>query len=434
MRIIYNRFFPISPFFATNIFGIIFCRSDKGRLTPVDANHEYIHTLQQKEMLYIGFTLWYFVEWIYRYVKLCIARAPHTHRTLTAYRQISMEREAYDNERNLDYPHSRRPYAWWHQYIDKSSLAGEVGCFVADIAGFIRDDFRWHKYLFFLLTALAIIIGQVCFNIYDIIIAPSYADGTSMLRIPLVYAVAYYWMLLPTLFMHREQWRLSQWQVWAFPLLLVVIDGAGQGFAAYKEWTAGMDIYFKEKFYLNLVGSYMFRSVAIITCLCLFRWVTTGRFGLYGLTRSTKYLRVYLLIFLVLLPLFVVVSTTPQFVSFYPKMDLEYYGGAFGWDDWKTIAVFEVFYANDYVAVESMFRGAMVVGLSRWLGPRAVLPMAITYLCIHLGKPDLELCSSVIGGYILGILAYRTQHLWGGIIIHLGIAMLFEVLGYIVAC
>ena len=32
-------------------------------------------------------------------------------------------------------------------------------------------------------------------------------------------------------------------------------------------------------------------------------------------------------------------------------------------------------------------------------------------------------------GYLLGVLAWRTRHLWGGIIIHLGIAMFFEVVG-----
>lgn len=421
MRIIYNRYFPFGPFLATNICGVIFCRSDKRRLNEVDKNHEYIHTMQQKEMLYVGFMLWYAIEWTYRLLK--------ERSVMKAYRSLYMEREAYDMERNMDYARQRKAYGWWHRYVDKASLLGEVGCFVGDIASFVRDDFRIGKYMYFTAMAVAIIIGQVAFNIYDIIIAPSYADGTSMLRIPMVYAAAYYMMLIPTLYMHHEQWRLRQWQVWTLPLLLVAIDGAGQGFDAYKGWIDGMEIYFKEKFYLRLVGAYMYRSVAIIACLCLFRWLTTGSFGLYGLKRTSRYLRVYGLIFLLLLPMFVVVSLTPQFLDFYPKMDIDFYRGAFGWDDWKVIALFEVFYANDYVAVESMFRGAMVVGLSRWLGPRAVLPMAITYLCIHLGKPDLELCSSVIGGYILGILAYRTQHLWGGIIIHLGIALLFELLG-----
>lgn len=421
MIIIYNKYFPRRPFIATNVLGMVFCRGKKGRLSKVDINHEYIHTLQQREMLYVGFAVWYYLEWLWRWMRC--------HDRMKAYRQLLFEREAYDMERDLDYRHHRRPYAWARMYSAEGSLLDEVQRFVGDICSFVRDDFRLVKYLFFIATALAIIAGQVCFNVYDIIIAPSYADGTSMLRIPLVYCAAYFFMLIPTLFMHHEQWRLRQWQVWVFPALLVLIDGAGQGFDLYKGWIDQLDIYHKERFYLKLIGAYLFRSVAIIGCLCLFRWFTTGRFGLYGLVRSGKYLRVYMLIFLLLLPMFVIVSFTPQFLDFYPKMDIEFYRGSFGWDDWQVVGLFELFYANDYVAVESMFRGAMVVGLSRWLGPRAVIPMAITYMCIHLGKPDLELCSSVVGGYVLGILAYRTRHLWGGIVVHLGIALLFEALG-----
>ena len=55
MKVIYNKYFPFGNFFATNIFGIIFCRSDKGRMSEVDQNHEYIHTLQQRELLFVGF-------------------------------------------------------------------------------------------------------------------------------------------------------------------------------------------------------------------------------------------------------------------------------------------------------------------------------------------------------------------------------------------
>lgn len=424
MRIIYNRHFPFGPFFATNIFGIIFCRSDKGRMGKVDVNHEHIHTLQQREMLYVGFMLWYSIEWLYRLIK---------HRSfMKAYYNLYFEREAYAMERNLNYRNERRHFGWWHMFVKEGTLLHEAGCFIGEIGAFVRDDFRWSKYLFAITIAIAIIIGQTAFNIYDLLLAPSYDNGTSMLCLPVFYISVYFLVLLTTLAMHGELWRMRQWQAWVFPALLVGIDGAGQGFDAYREWINNADIYWKEKFYLQLVGSFLFRSVGIITLLCIFRWATTGRPGLYGMTRSTRYLRIYGLIFLILLPVFVVVSTTPQFQSFYPKMDLAYYSGAFGWADWQTVSVFELCYANDFIGVESMFRGALVVGLSRWLGPRTVLPMALTYMCIHLGKPDLELCSSVIGGYTLGILAYRTQHLWGGIIIHLGIAMLFELLGYII--
>lgn len=423
MKVIYNKYFPVRPFFATNIFGLILCRGKEGSMKDVDRNHEYIHTLQQREMLFVGFVVWYYIEWLYRAVRL--------RSVMKGYYATYFEREAYQMERDLDYAKHRKPFAWWHLYVKKDSLLGEIGRFMGDIGSFVKEDFRWSKYLFFLVVALSIAVAQIRFHIYDYLIAPSYASGTSMLRLPLVYITAYFGVLIPVLFMHGEQWRLRQWQVWVLPVILLFIDGGGQGFNAYTTWVDNADMYFKEKRYLKLVGAFAFRSVAIVGCLCLFRLFTEGRFGLYGLTRSTKYLRVYLLVYLLLLPIFLMVSTTPQFLDFYPKMDIGYCSGSFGWSDARVIAFFELFYANDFIGVESMFRGALVVGMGRWLGPRCVIPMAVAYMCIHLGKPDLELCSSVIGGYMLGILAYRTKHLWGGIVIHLGIAMLFELLGLI---
>ncbi|MBR6190702.1 MAG: CPBP family intramembrane metalloprotease [Prevotella sp.] len=421
MKVIYNKYFPFGKFLATNICGLIFCRSDKGRLSKRDENHEYIHTLQQREMLYVGFMLWYCVEWLCRAVK--------ERSFMRAYFKLYFEREAYGNERNLNYRHERRPFGWWHQFVGEGTLLHEVGCFIGEIADFIRRDFRLAKYLYVAALALLIIVGQLRFHVYDWLIEPSYDNGTSMLRLPMVYMTAYFLTLLPTLWMHGELWRMRKWQSWLLPALLVSIDGAGQGFHAYYRWAEDHAVWFKDMYYMRLVGSFMFRSVFIVLSLCVFRWLTDGRFGLYGLTRSAKYLRVYGLIYVVLLPLFLAVSFTPQFLSYYPKMDIEFYDSAMGWSNWQVVGLFELCYANDFLGVESMFRGALVIGLTRWLGPRAVLPMAITYMCIHLGKPDLELCSSVIGGYTLGILAYRTRHLWGGIIIHLGIAMFFEAIG-----
>lgn len=421
MKIIYNKYIPFGSFLATNLFGIIFCRSDKGRLSEVDKNHEYIHTLQQREMLFLGFTLWYCIEWLWRYAKCRDG--------MKAYRDLYFEREAYTMESDLDYRHHRKPFAWWYLFVRQGSLLHETGEFLGDIGGFIKKDFLWVKYLSALALAVLIIIAQVKFSIYDIIIAPTYDDGTSMLRIPLIYIMVYFLVLIPSLAMHSELWRLRRWQVWVFPIILLTIDGAGQGYYGYMQWADEHGVTLKDRYYLRLVGSFMFRSVFIVLMLCVFRKLTEGRFGLFGLRRSTKYLRVYALIYVLLLPMFLYVSFTPQFLDYYPKMFIDYYDGALGWDRWQLTGLFELFYANDFIGVEGMFRGALVIGISRWLGCRAVLPMALTYMCIHLGKPDLELCSSVIGGYILGVLAWRTHHLWGGIIIHLGIAMFFEAVG-----
>lgn len=421
MKVIYNKYFPFGNFFATNIFGIIFCRSDKGRISEVTKNHEYIHTLQQREMLFLGFTLWYCIEWLWRYMKC--------RNGMKAYYDLYFEREAYMMERDLEYRHHRKHFGWWYMFVKKGTLLREIGEFFGDIAAFIRKDFLWSKYLFAAVLAISIIIAQVRFDIYNIIIEPTYDAGTSMLRIPLIYIMVYFLVLIPSLAMHGELWRLRRWQVWVFPIILLTIDGAGQGYYGYMSWADEHGAWFKDKYYLRLLGAFMFRSVFIVLMLCVFRKLTEGHFGLFGLKRSSKYLRVYALIYVLLLPMFLLVSFTPQFLSFYPKMHIDFYDGAMGWERWQLIGLFEIFYANDFIGVEGMFRGAMVIGLARWLGCRAVLPMALAYMCIHLGKPDLELCSSVIGGYILGVLAWRTRHLWGGIIIHLGIAMFFEVVG-----
>lgn len=421
MKVIYNKYFPFGNFFATNIFGIIFCRSDKGRISEVTKNHEYIHTLQQREMLFLGFTLWYCIEWLWRYMKC--------RNGMKAYYDLYFEREAYMMERDLEYRHHRKHFGWWYMFVKKGTLLREIGEFFGDIAAFIRKDFLWSKYLFAAVLAISIIIAQVRFDIYNIIIEPTYDAGTSVLRIPLIYIMVYFLVLIPSLAMHGELWRLRRWQVWVFPIILLTIDGAGQGYYGYMSWADEHGVWFKDKYYLRLLGAFMFRSVFIVLMLCVFRKLTEGHFGLFGLKRSSKYLRVYALIYVLLLPMFLLVSFTPQFLSFYPKMHIDFYDGAMGWERWQLIGLFEIFYANDFIGVEGMFRGTMVIGLARWLGCRAVLPMALAYMCIHLGKPDLELCSSVIGGYILGVLAWRTRHLWGGIIIHLGIAMFFEVVG-----
>ena len=104
MRVIYNRHFPFGSFWAINLLGLIFARSDRGRLGPVDLNHEHIHTLQQREMLFVVFYLWYLAEWIVRYVQY--------RDIIEAYTHISFEREAYSCQYDLDYQAHRRHYAW----------------------------------------------------------------------------------------------------------------------------------------------------------------------------------------------------------------------------------------------------------------------------------------------------------------------------------
>lgn len=105
MKIIYNNIIPFKGYKCINLFGLLFVRKGK-TLSDKDINHERIHTEQMKEMLYIPFYIWYFVEWL---IELF-------HYGTTAYHTNTFEREAYDNDDNLTYLSTRKRFAWW-KYI-----------------------------------------------------------------------------------------------------------------------------------------------------------------------------------------------------------------------------------------------------------------------------------------------------------------------------
>jgi len=104
MKIVYNNYLPSKRFAAINLFGIVFARSEKKPLSAKIQRHEGIHTRQMIELLFVFFYLWYGIEWLVRFIQY---RNAHT-----AYRNISFEREAYDNELDIDYLKNRKFYAF----------------------------------------------------------------------------------------------------------------------------------------------------------------------------------------------------------------------------------------------------------------------------------------------------------------------------------
>ena len=105
MKIIYNNIIPFKVFAAINLFGLLFVR--KGVVvTERLLNHERIHTAQMKELLYVGFYVWYFIEWL---IELF-------HYGTTAYHTNTFEREAHANDDNLTYLTNRPFWGFW-EYV-----------------------------------------------------------------------------------------------------------------------------------------------------------------------------------------------------------------------------------------------------------------------------------------------------------------------------
>ena len=70
----------------------------------------------------------------------------------------------------------------------------------------------------------------------------------------------------------------------------------------------------------------------------------------------------------------------------------------------------------DLTASEFLFRGFLMLTLVRLIGPLGVLVATMPFVFAHLGKPELELFSTLGGGLIYGWLAWRTRSIvWGSI-------------------
>lgn len=103
MKIIKSKKFPPKPYTAISLFGFIVHRADYPLKERV-IRHETIHFRQQIETLFVGFFIWYGLEYL---VRLFIY---HEHDR--AYRSVSFEAEAYKNDKNEAYLSQRKPFAF----------------------------------------------------------------------------------------------------------------------------------------------------------------------------------------------------------------------------------------------------------------------------------------------------------------------------------
>ena len=135
----------------------------------------------------------------------------------------------------------------------------------------------------------------------------------------------------------------------------------------------------------------------------------------------------YFLMVLYMLPLIIWAACQNSFLHMYPRAHFVEHLEVK--QDFFHYLVFECSYGFDFVSIELFFRGFLILAFMRIAGMQCILPAACFYCCIHLGKPMPEAISSFFGGLILGTVSYHSKSIWGGFIVHLGIAWMMEVAG-----
>ncbi|MEO6489303.1 MAG: CPBP family intramembrane glutamic endopeptidase [Ferruginibacter sp.] len=168
--------------------------------------------------------------------------------------------------------------------------------------------------------------------------------------------------------------------------------------------------------------------MVIIPVYVLWKLKDSPREPFYG-TRRLRNAKPYFLMILCMVPLIALAATQADFLRMYPRASV-----VGSWDLHPQYAYYllhEFFYSLDFITIEIFFRGFLIISLINISGAHCIVPAACFYCCIHLGKPMGEAISSFAGGLFLGIISYNTKSIRGGLIVHLGIAWLMEIAGFI---
>jgi membrane protease YdiL (CAAX protease family) len=134
-----------------------------------------------------------------------------------------------------------------------------------------------------------------------------------------------------------------------------------------------------------------------------------------------KHLWIYAVMFVAFSPIVVVASLSDSFRDTYPFYRL---ANRSRFDLWA----WEALYVVQFIALEFFFRGFMLQALRRAIGANAIFVMIVPYCMIHYGKPMAETFGAIGAGLVLGTLAMRTRSIWGGVLIHCGVALSMDVL------
>lgn len=167
---------------------------------------------------------------------------------------------------------------------------------------------------------------------------------------------------------------------------------------------------------------YLFIPVIIIWFIADYK-----RQNLYGFSLKNHRPKTYWIMLFCMIPLIISASFLSDFLAYYPRFQKILDLGPPTWKVW----LYELCYGLDFTSIEFFFRGFMVMAFAKYVGIHSILPMASFYLTIHYGKPMGEAISSFFGGTILGIISYQSGSIFGGIMVHAGVAWLMEIGGYL---
>jgi len=209
----------------------------------------------------------------------------------------------------------------------------------------------------------------------------------------------------------------------ALILTLIHFFGYGPTFRQLK-WFRLRGPYAPGSYWVYWSGFRLFAYVLLpVLAVRFFTPISIREMGIQFKGWSRHWL-LYLGLFFLVLPPVIAVSFMPEFVRTYPFFKMA----------GRSVEMFifwELFYALQFFALEFFFRGFMIHTLKYAVGAAAVPIMVIPYCMIHFPKPLPECLGSIVAGLVLGMLSLKTGRIWGGVLIHVAVAVTMDVLALV---
>lgn len=293
----------------------------------------------------------------------------------------------------------------------------------------VQADFNPYYYSF-----IAIFLTGCIYYNYQVDFEDSFLDQQEgFIKFLYFFLTNLFAYLIPVLgyaFFYKNKSFLLSPQFWVkslFALALLSFDRCGffiDGFV--HEFFQPKMYRWVTKLSINLMGIF----TMLLPFLLTYWLYDRHEKNFYGLTPKRFDVKPYFTMLAIMLPLILFASFLPSFLNQYPMYESTRAHLQMDVPEWVTVAGYEIAYALNFVSIEFFFRGFLIIGMISFLRRGAIIPMACVYCFLHFGKPMGEAISSIFGGYILGVVAYETRGIWGGVIVHVGIAWMMEIVAF----
>jgi hypothetical protein len=250
----------------------------------------------------------------------------------------------------------------------------------------------------------------------------SFAGYYLIYFIPFVIAYLLQLLFYKNLSFHKKKW------FWIILFLAPAIFSFRVNFTFIKPFIRQIWEADEQLFWLHCSKWFIGIFAALVPVYIIWKIKDSKIMSFYGSNKLSA-IKPYFILIACMIPLIALAATQPDFLKIYPRAKI-----VTGWEvhpKYLYYFLHEVFYSMDFITIEFFFRGFLVIGMIQVCGKHCIVPAACFYCCIHLGKPMGEAISSFAGGLLLGIISYNTKSIRGGLIVHLGIAWMMEVAGFI---